>query len=564
MQYNDETISSPQAIVNAFACHFSAFFSNSSNTEQTSLFNSLDASLISVDSVTLEEVTIAIKSLKGNLTAGHDQVPAFLLKDCSFYLAPAIQKLINSILANSTFPSRWKISKITPVFKNGSKTNVSNYRPVALLSNLSKVFEAIIHKRLFASFSTVISEFQHGFFSGGSTSTNLIQMCQFISSALDLKQQVDVIYTDLSKAFDSIHHEQLLCKLRSLGCHNSLTDLIRSYLEDRSYYVSYNGFVSVSHNCSSGVPQGSILGPLLVSLYINHLLISIPCQILAYADDIKIFSVVKDYSDCTKLQTCLEHINLWCLRNNLMLNSDKCKVVRYTRRLNEIEFNYSIDNTILETATTIKDLGIIFDKSLTFKQHYQYLSSSSLKLWGFVVRICKEFKNMECIKTLYYSLVRSKLEYGAVVWNPFYKGDIFLIEKTQRRYLKYIFLKIHKEYPPQNLNYSLLLTCTNDDSLHYRRLLCSIKFVYKLLHNTISCNPLFLLLNFSDRRLSSRKPLIFTNKRPNTNILMKSPIYTACEIINAICNVCDIYNDDFKIVANHFNRYYHTNLNVFM
>ena len=150
----------------AIACHFSTYFSNSSNTQQTSVINSLSTSLISFDSVTLEEVVIAIKSLKGNLTAGHDQTPAFLIEDCSFYLAPAIHVLINSILANATFPSKWKISKITLVFKSGSKVNISNYRPLSLLSNLSKVFEAIMHKRLFATLSTVLSDFQHGFFPG--------------------------------------------------------------------------------------------------------------------------------------------------------------------------------------------------------------------------------------------------------------------------------------------------------------------------------------------------------------------------------------------------------------
>ena len=389
-----------------------------------------------------------------------------------------------------------------------------------------------------------------------------MQICQYISSSLDTGHQVDVIYTDLSKAFDSIDHRKLILKLRSFGFNPSFCELISSYLDQRSFYVLYNGFSSISLPCPSGVPQGSILGPLLFIIFINDLLSSTACPILAYADDFKIYSIVKSIQDCFRLQQCLNAINSWCNSNNLTLNTSKCKVVRYNRRLTEIHHTYTIDTTPLEIVPVLKDLGVTFDTALTFKQHITSITTSSLKLWGFIMRTCKDFRNTDSSRALYYSLVRSKLEYASIVWNPYYKVDILCIEKVQRRYLKFMYFKMHGEYPTQGLDYSVLLACTEDHSLHFRRLLHGIKFIYSLLHNKIHCNPLFSLLNFSDRRTSNRKPHMFTNAIARTNILLKSPIVTMCRNINYICNDCDIFLGDFKAVAHSFSNYYNVHLNV--
>ena len=174
-----------------------------------------------------------------------------------------MHNIINKIFQYNYFPVKWKVSKITPVFKDGNKADIHNYRPVALLSNLSKVFEIVVHKRIYPVISQYISENQHGFISGRSTTTNLVQISQYIATAMDQKQQVDVIYTDFSKAFDSIDHSILLGKLDSFGFDINLLMLFKNYLENRSFYVSYNNFCSQLSTAPSGVPQGSILGPLL-------------------------------------------------------------------------------------------------------------------------------------------------------------------------------------------------------------------------------------------------------------------------------------------------------------
>ena len=563
MFLDNEDITTPQSIVDAFAYHFSSFFTTPGavSTENSIKFQNTFSNF---HSVTLPEVKEAIKSLKGNLTAGHDQIPTFLIKDCAFYLAPVIQSLFNLILRTATFPKLWKISKITPIWKSGSKSDIKNYRPVALLSNFSKIFEVIIHKRLNSMISSSISEHQHGFRSGRSTTTNLVQICQYISNALDLRQQVDVIYTDLSRAFDSINHVQLISKLNYIGVDPSLSLLINSYLIDRSFYVSYNSFNSTTQPCPSGVPQGSILGPLLFVIFINDLLVSISCPVLAYADDIKIFLRINSSQDCIRLQKSLVLIDSWCKTNNIAINSSKCKTLRFSRCHNDIIYNYSIDSVTLESVSEFKDLGILFDKSLSFKQHINMVSTSSLRLWGFVLRTCKDYTSIDCIKMLYYALVRSKLEYASIVWNPFYKGDILQIEKVQRRFLKYVYFKNYGEYPTRGIDYEVLLTSTMHDSLHYRRLLNGVKFIYSLVHNKIKCRPILSLLNICDRRTSTRKPLLFTNVRAHTNVQLKSPIYTMCHNINNICNDCDIYSVKFDIIAYYFRNYYQQHSTIFV
>ena len=553
MSVLDGNTSDPQTIVDAFASYFATSYTTSG--PDYAIYDTAEQcnnQKFSIQTITLHEVKNAIKSLKGTLTAGHDQIPAFLIKDCSFYLAPVILMIVNLIIVNSAFPNAWKIAKITPVWKNGAKSDIKNYRPVALLSNFSKIFEIIIHKRLTTMMATNISVHQHGFVAGRSTTTNLMQICQYISSSLDSGYQVDVIYTDLSKAFDSIDHKKLIHKLRYFGFNPPLCELISSYLDNRSFYVLYNGFNSISLPCPSGVPQGSILGPLLFIVFINDLLMSTASPILAYADDFKIYSIIKTLQDCLKHQECLDAINSWCNSNNLTLNASKCKVVRYNRRFTEICHTYTINSFSLETVPVFKDLGVIFDSGLTFKQNVTSITTSSLKLWGFIMRTCKYFRNRQSFETLYYSLVRSRLEYASIVWNPYYKVDILCIEKVQRRYLKFMYLKTHREYPTQGLEYTVLLTCTKDHSLHFRRLLHGIKFMYNLLHNKIMCDPILSLLDFSDRRTSNRKPLIFTNAIARTNTLLKSPIYTMCRNVNFICNDCDIFANDFNVVAQCF------------
>ncbi|GBL86152.1 hypothetical protein AVEN_89174-1 [Araneus ventricosus] len=249
-------------IANAFADYFKSVFKPSTNYDIKNEFKSNCVSdLVKIDSVTYDDVVLAIRELKSSLTVGVDNIPSFIIKGCAEFFIYPLLILFNLLLRSNVFPYVWKQTRIIPVFKKGNAQDCKNYQPIAILSPMSKIFESIIHKRLFHQVKNLISPSQHGFIPKRSTATNLFCLTNKIISSFQIGSQLDVIYTDFSKALDSIDFGILLNKLNGLGFHVNLTDWLHSYL---SLYVYFNNAVSREFTGTSGVPQGSNLGPLSV------------------------------------------------------------------------------------------------------------------------------------------------------------------------------------------------------------------------------------------------------------------------------------------------------------
>ena len=465
-----------------------------------------------------------------------------MVKDCAGVLAVPLCILFNLALKTKTFPSHWKEAKVCPVFKNGERAAVDNYRAISILSNFSKVFEIVLYDRIYLSVRNQISTYQHGFMSNRSTVTNLAVFNQYISNILDNKGQVDVVYTDFSKAFDKIDHRLLLNKLTKFGFHPHAINFLKSYLCNRQQYVAYNGFESAHYIVTSGVPQGSNLGPLLFLLFINDLDDIIDCSKLFYADDLKIFSAITCIDDCRKLQSELDHIQSWCIDNKLYLNTSKCKILSFTRRQIAYEYAYNIDNKSLSRCNTYKDLGVMFDLKLSFNDHITLKVSEAMKSYGFIIRNCKKFTDIEVLKILYFTYVRSRLEYAALIWYPYYNCQKLVIERVQRKFLKYLAFKTDGIYPERGISYSYLTDRFNVTSLDHRRICISLVFLHKLLHNMIDCPVLLSDINFNVPRINLRQNLTFRCKIPRTNILSKSPLHVMCENFNNLCHLCDIHH----------------------
>lgn len=570
MVHDNVMMSDPQEIVNSFAQHFSEVFNNNcdhvcdSTCCQKSSVKCINCAkyccLSGCDvriydnvetlykfNISESDILTAVKRMKGNFVAGPDNIPAFLIVDCIQCFLKPLCHLFNLIIKSCTYPERWKLSRVCPVFKAGDRSDITNYRPIAILSNFSKLFECIVSDMLYAHMISSIAPEQHGFVRGRSTATNLCEFTQFVSGALDDQLQVDAIYTDLTKAFDKVDHCILLYKLSKFGLCEDLLILLKSMIVGRKQIVEYNGFLSYVYQANSGVTQGSNLGPPLFILFYNDVVSSVRSRVFIYADDLKIARIIKSSYDCLELQDDLEKIVSWCNKNKLQLNNSKCKILSFSRKIADIDFHYNINGTVLIRCSEIKDLGIILDKSLTFLPHIEHLTCNAMKILGMIIRNTADFSNINCIKLLFYCLVRSKFEYCCLVWMPYHQNYINLIEGVLRKFAKYVHFKMFRCYPERHCDQSTLLKRVDEVPLCARmKVACNI-FLQKLVNGNIHCTKLLDQVLLQVPRLNSRRPYSFTFVIPNTVHHFNSPLIRCFRLYNDIRDLSyDIFGVNFN------------------
>lgn len=462
-----------------------------------------------------------LNSLDTTKNAGPDGVPNLFYKNCQESIVVPLCMLFNKSLRDKTFPSCLKHSFVTPILKNGNPSDVKNYRPVSILNAMSLIFEKCVYTSIIPDILPYLSDGQHGFVRGRSTVSNLVSFSHFVAKALDKSTQVDVVYTDFSKAFDRISHSTLVLKLREFGFQENLVKWFETYLSDRQYNVVLNNVHSRPFYPSSGVPQGSILGPLLFNIYVNDVTHNMSSMSLAYADDLKIFKVINNVRDCIDLQKDLNTLFDWCQLNNLDLNIKKCSIVSYFRKLKPINFEYEINKNTLKRETEHRDLGIKFDSKFSFTPHYDDIIKKSSKVMGFIFRIGKFFKNSESFLQLFNMLCRSILEYGAVVWSPIYKTHSDTIERVQRKFTRYLQFKLyanHSEYDDRLILFKML-------SLSQRRLMLTETYLRKIIIGKVHLSLLLSEVYIRCPSRPNRHALqIFQPPRSRTNIFMKSPM----------------------------------------
>ena len=270
-----------------------------------------------------------------------------------------------------------------------------------------------------------------------STVTNLCCFTQYVSNSFDNKEQVDVIFTDFSKAFD-----RLLMKIHNYGLSRHLVKLVQLYLSPRFQCVKYHGFESGKFPVYSGVPQGSVLGPFFFVIFIDDIIKNLNSEVLIYADDLKIFKRVSNISDCAELQKDIDSFRTWSTSNYLPVNFDKCRTMSMTNKNHRIMYDYTINSSPLSRIESFCDLGITFDYKLTFADHIGNLASEAYKCLGFIIRSSGCFKNIDTLKALYFAFVRSKLEYASIVWAPSAQTHTLAFEKIKRRFLKFLAFKV--------------------------------------------------------------------------------------------------------------------------
>lgn len=350
---------------------------------------------------------------------------------------------------------------------------------------------------LFRKLRPYIATEQHGFFPGRSTSTNLLEFTSLCMTGMDGGAQIDTVYTDLKAAFDRIDHRILLAKLDRLGVSYDIVLWLQSYLCNRKLSVKIGDTESFMFCNTSGVPQGSNLGPLLFAIFFNDVCCLLPqgCK-LVYADDLKLYLHIRSTGDCLELQRLIDLFTEWCNRNLLIVSVSKCYVISFSRKKNDIEYPYCIDNQLLTRVSEIKDLGVILDKKLTFHSHYLQTIAKANKNLGFIMRVGYEFRDPYCLRALYYSLVRSVLDSNSIVWSPHSSNWITRIESIQSKFVRFAlrFLPWANRYelPPYEDRCQLLRM----EPLYIRRNHQKALFVAKLLTSKIDSPKILGTIGF--------------------------------------------------------------------
>lgn len=532
MVYGDRVSESCSDAANMFAHFFSSNFESPTihAARYSNVFDMLDIGILEVSE---DDVYNAIMQIKNNLKSDSDGLCAYLLKKCAPSISFALSYIFNLSLNQGVFIDKWKSACITPIFKNGRKDDVTSYRPISKLSCVSKVFEHVMYKKLFFLTKSLISPFQHGFYAGRSTTTNLIVFSEYCLSTLELGKQVECIYTDFSKAFDKVSFNILYSKLQAMGFHSNVLMWIKSYLSNRMCKVVIEGFESVPYEQTSGVPQGSILGTLFFNLFVNDISNCFTkVNFLLYADDLKIYNKINDITDVMDLQNDLNHLHSWCLLNSFQLNLEKCHHLSFTRSRNAIPSIFKIGNYKLKTVESTIDLGVVFDATMSFIPHINYIIPKAYAMLAFIRRSCSDFSDPYTFCLLYSSYVRSKLEYAAVVWSPHCRTYISRIERVQNIFLKYALSSFKFVDPiPSYRSKGLLLGL---ETLEYRRRFQSALLVFNIINGNIDCHDLLSQLQFYVPPRILRHNYIFNIPCHRTNYAQNSTINRACTDINAI------------------------------
>ncbi|XP_075150461.1 uncharacterized protein LOC142224560 [Haematobia irritans] len=422
------------------------------------------------------DVLAAIDKLSISFRNDVDGLSSFLLRKCSRSLILPLKIIFSKSLKSGFFLQKWKYTIVVPVYKSGQKSNVTNYRPISKLSNVAKLIEHIVNDKLLFMLRAYISPAQHGFFHGRSTVTNLAVFTQFCISNFEKGRQIDAIYTDFAKAFDKVPHNLLLHKLSKIGFQYELLCWLRSYLSSRMCVVDCEGCYSQSYVLKSGIPQGSVLGPLLFNIYINDVSSCfLHSNYLLYADDLKIFSCIRNSVDVIKLQEDLDRLSFWTLVNGLPLNLKKCQKLVFHRCRDVVISDYTICSQLLESVNGKLDLGVVFDSKLNFSDHLNYIIPRAYSSLYFIRRNADEFADPYTKKILYCAYVRSKLEYCSFVWSPNALKHINRIESVQKKFVKFALKSLNFSHPmPSYVSRCALISL---QSLRSRREIDSLVFL---------------------------------------------------------------------------------------
>jgi hypothetical protein len=409
---------------------------------------------------------------------GPDGFSANFYREIKHEICLPLSWIYNASLKQGMLPSVWKTANVVPVFKKGDAANPKNYRPIALTCVPCKIMERVIRTSMLDFFqgNKLLSDDQFGFLPAKSTVLQLLTVLDEWTFCVDNGIPVDVILVDFAKAFESVSHPKLLAKLTNIGIQGSLANWLKDFLTGRSQRVvvgsSHSGFSPVV----SGVPQGSVLGPLLFLIFINDLQLTSPCPMYKFADDVKVHSTCIDEADRSKLNSAVSELENWSSRWQLPLAPSKCSVFHIGRR--NLEFDYKLCSGVnLNHTKVTKDLGVWLTHDLKSSTHCNNIVKTAFQRAALIKKVfCSGDRNT--LVWAFKVFVRPILEYASPVWSPAQSGDILHVELVQRRFTKYLPGLRSKSYQER-------LKILGLETLEMRRIKADLSLTYSLLHNLL-------------------------------------------------------------------------------